>query len=109
MGLFMPQMAQRAQDPWPQEREGYDQQPPVAYAAAPLDTSIRKEGKAIRRAEQIGSLVAGGGIIWTTYAVTHHFPEITRFAVFPPGPLEVLGIGVLIWLIAKWCRTVALR
>ncbi|HYN16230.1 MAG TPA: hypothetical protein VES66_10645 [Terriglobales bacterium] len=104
----MPQATQRGKDPWPEEREGYHQPPPVAYVPVRLDPSA-KESTAIRRAEQIGSLVAGSGIIWTTYAVAHHSAEITRFAVFPPGPLEILGVGVLMWLIAKWCRAVQVR
>ena len=108
MGLHMPPIAQREADPWPEEREGYNQAP-VAYAPVRLDASSGKESTLIRRAEQLGSLVAGGGIIWTTYAFTHHSAEIMRFALFPPGPLEVLGVGVLIWLIAKWCRTAAAR
>lgn len=109
MDLLMPPSAQREHDPWPQEREGYHEQPPVAYAPVRLDASVGPGATVIRRAEQIGSLVAGGGIIWTAYAVTHHLPQITRLALFPPGPLEVLGIGVLVWLIAKWCRAVASR
>ena len=101
--------AQRERDPWPEEREGYYQPPPVAYAPIRLDPSVGKESQAIRRAEQIGSLVAGGGIIWTAHAVVHHSAEIVRFALFPPGPIEVLSVGVLIWLIAKWCHAVQVR
>ena len=109
MGLFMPPTPQRERDPWPQEREGYHEPTPVAYAPMRLDSSLRKESVLVRRAEQLGSLVAGGGIIWTAYAFTHHSAEIMRFALFPPGPLEVLGVGVLIWLVAKWCRAVSAR
>jgi len=104
MALFMPPIAQRASDPWPQEREGYCQPPPVAYVPVRRNSSSGKGSQAVRRTEQIGSLVAGGGIIWTAYAVTNHSAEIARLALFPPGPLEVLGIGVLIWLVAKWFR-----
>jgi hypothetical protein len=93
----------RSSDPWGDEREGYSQSTEVAYAPVhPHPAS--KESIAIRRAEQIGSVIAGGGIIWTAYDVAHHSAEIVRFAIFPPGPLEVLGVGVLIWLVAKWCR-----
>jgi len=109
MGLFMPPTPQRERDPWPQEREGYHEPTPVAYAPMRLDSNLRKESVLVRRAEQLGSLVAGGGIIWTAYAFTHHSAEIMRFALFPPGPLEVLGVGVLIWLVAKWCRAVSAR
>ena len=107
MALLMPPTAQREKDPWPQEREGYYQPTPVA--SAPVHVSAGKESIAIRRAEQMGSVVAGGGIIWTAYAVAHHSAEIARLVLFPPGPLEVLGIGVLVWLVAKLCRAAAQR
>jgi hypothetical protein len=107
MASFMPpSTAQRARDPWPEEREGYSQPTEIAYAPVRVKSSASKESTAIRRAEQIGSLVAGGGIIWTAHAVTHHSAEIVRFALFPPGPVELLSIGVLIWLVAKLCRGV---
>ncbi len=109
MALLMPPTAQREKDPWPQEREGYYQPTQVAYAPVRVNSGAGKESIAIRRAEQIGSVVAGGGIIWTAYAVAHHSAEIVRFALFPPGPVEVLGIGVLIWLVAKWCRAASPR
>jgi hypothetical protein len=106
MALFMPpSTAQRAPDPWPEEREGYSQPTEVAYAPVRVNSGVAKGSTAIRRAEQIGSLVAGGGIIWTAHAVTHHSAEIVRFALFPPGPVELLGLGVLIWLVAKLFRT----
>jgi hypothetical protein len=100
----MASIQHRANDPWPEERDGYYEPPPVVYAAVLHDRSVRRNFEAIRKAEQGGSLVAGGGIIWTTYAVVHHSADIVRFALFPPGPIETLGIGVLIWLVAKWCR-----
>jgi hypothetical protein len=106
MALFMPpSTARRTPDPWPQEREGYSQPTEVAYAPIRVKPAISNESKIIRRAEQIGSLVAGGGIIWTAHAVTHHSAEIARLALFPPGPVELLGVGVLIWLVAKLFRT----
>ena len=105
---LLPQVAQnrplpRSSDPWGDEREGYSQPTEIAYAPVHPHPASR-ESVAIRRAEQIGSVIAGGGIIWTAYDVAHHSAEIVRFAIFPPGPLEVLGVGVLIWLVAKWCR-----
>lgn len=109
MALLMPPTAQREKDPWPQEREGYYQPTPVAYAPVYVNSGAGKENLAVRRAEQIGSVVAGGGIIWTAYAVAHHSAEIARLVLFPPGPLEVLGIGVLIWLVAKLCRAASPR
>src|ERR1700758_3098533 len=50
----------------------------------------------------IGGVIAGGGIVWTLNAASHHPAEIIRFGLFPPGPLEVLGMGILLWLFAQW-------
>ncbi|MGO9209238.1 MAG: hypothetical protein ACLP2H_03890 [Terriglobales bacterium] len=105
----MPPAVKRERDPWPQEREGYSEPPPVAYVTARVNVGMDRDSAIIHRVEQIGSVVAGGGIVWTTYAVAHHSAEIARFALFPPGPLEVLGIGVLIWLVAKWVRASQVR
>ena len=105
----MPPTPHRETDPWPQEREGYSEPPPVAYVTTSVNTSADQDSTTIHRVEQIGSLIAGGGIIWTAYAVAHHSSEIVHFALFPPGPLEVLGIGVLIWLVAKWVRAIQVR
>jgi hypothetical protein len=70
------------------------------------NTEVESEGTWVRRAEQLGSLIAGAGIIWMAYTFTHHTAEILRLDLLPPGPLEVLGFGVIIWLVAKWCRDV---
>jgi hypothetical protein len=106
----MPPIAKKREtDPWPEERDGYCESLPVAYVSARTKAGAEKEGQTIHRVEQIGSVIAGGGIIWTTYAVAHHSAEIARFALFPPGPLEVLAVGVLIWLMCKWVRTVKVR
>jgi len=101
-----PTAKKRETDPWPEERSGYCEAPPVAYVTARINASPDKDGHIIHRVEQSGSVISGVGIIWTTYAVAHHSAEIARFALFPPGPLEVLGIGVLIWLVCKWVRAV---
>ena len=101
----MPPSRQRRTDPWPEERQGYDQRTPIAYAPV-HNTEIEREGTWVRRAEHLGSLIAGAGIIWMAYTFTHHTAEILRFDLLPPGPLEVLGFGVIIWLVAKWCRAV---
>ena len=95
--------SQPSADPWGDEREGYNQPTEIAYAPIHVNHGSG-ESMFIRRAEQLGSVIAGGGIVWTAYDIAHHSAEIVRFAIFPPGPLEVLGAGVLIWLVAKWRR-----
>jgi len=106
---MLPNAKKRETDPWPEERNGYYEAPPVAYVSARTNAVAEKEGHTIHRIEQIGSVISGAGIIWTTYAVAHHSTEIARFALFPPGPLEVLGVGVLIWLVCKWVRAIKVR
>jgi len=63
---------------------------------------------------RLGSLVAGGGITWAVYAATRNvdldpgFLEATLRNVFmQTGPLEVCGIGILVWLMGKWRASVA--
>jgi hypothetical protein len=55
--------------------------------------------------ERIASLIAAAGIIWAVqFATTSAAPA--RVLVFPAGPLDTCGIGFLLWLHAKWRRSV---
>jgi hypothetical protein len=59
----------------------------------------------IHREERIASLIAAAGIIWTVqFATSSDVPA--RMLLFPAGPLETCGIGFLLWLHAKWRRSV---
>ncbi len=58
--------------------------------------------------EQIGSLVAAGGIIWAAKIASLAFYQMP-VADFPRGPLEVCSAGVVVWLHAKWRRSIRLR
>jgi hypothetical protein len=95
---------------WDAGREGY-QQTPVRYAAgAPTSKSAASAAAEntlakIRREERLGSLVAAAGTIWTVYAVTHDYTNLWRLQFSPPGPLETAALGILIWLHAKWRRS----
>jgi len=60
----------------------------------------------IQREESLGSLIAGGGIIWSVQEATKGLAEWWQLRLLPPGPLEVCAIGILIWLHAKWRRSV---
>ena len=50
---------------------------------------------------QLGSLIAGGGIVWIAVIA---LPQISSPAglTLPAGPMEVCGLGIMIWLHAKW-------
>lgn len=50
---------------------------------------------------RIGSLLAGGGLIMAVKSGTEHISNLARLT-FPPGPLEICALGLLIWLHAKW-------
>ncbi|MFB3813398.1 MAG: hypothetical protein ACE14L_04740 [Terriglobales bacterium] len=63
----------------------------------------------IRLQEQIGCIVAAAGVVWTVWVMTTNFSS-TRLLSFPPlGPLELCGVGVIIWLTAKWRRSVKIK
>ena len=58
---------------------------------------------------RIGGLVAAAGVIWSTQVATSGFSNIHTLLPLPAGPLEVCGVGVIIWLLGKWRRSVNLR
>ena len=60
----------------------------------------------IQREESLGSLIAGGGIIWSVQEATKGLAELWQLRLLRPGPLEVCAIGILVWLHAKWRRSV---
>ena len=49
---------------------------------------------------QFGSVIAAGGIIWAVAIASKQMGA--EGLVLPAGPLEVCGVGILIWLHAKW-------
>ena len=50
---------------------------------------------------QLASLVAGAGLIWAAKVGTATRLGI-RALVITPGLVELLGVTVLVWLVAKW-------
>lgn len=65
---------------------------------------------------KIGSLMAGGGVIWATYMATSGLRlgedaiRNAAAAVFTQrGPLEVCAIGILLWMLGKWRGHVVVR
>ena len=94
-------------DAWGHEREGYVENRVVAYApakAAAASTGISWTWLE----ERLGSLGAAAGVTWGVQVATWHFAD--RSPLWEtPGPLEVTAISLLIWLHAKWRRSVRLR
>ena len=59
----------------------------------------------IQAEERLGSVIAGLGLVWTAAAGTRDIASVWQFSIWPPGPLEICAIGVLVWLHAKYRRT----
>lgn len=65
---------------------------------------------------KVGSLMAGGGVIWAVYVATQNasmgpdaMPSAAGRVISQAGPLEVCGVGVLLWLLGKWRGSVRQR
>jgi hypothetical protein len=59
----------------------------------------------IKNEERLGSLTAGG-IIWGIAVATKNVSTLWNFSVTQPGPLEICALGILMWLHAKWRRSI---
>jgi hypothetical protein len=55
--------------------------------------------------ERIASLVSAAGVIWAVQVATTSATPAPAM-VFPVGPVEVCAIGILLWIHAKWRRSV---
>jgi hypothetical protein len=62
----------------------------------------------VHREEQLGSLIAGLGLVYTVYMGTQRLTSLSGFSL-PPGPLEACATGVLVWLHAKWRRVTSMN
>ncbi len=57
---------------------------------------------------RLGLITFGGGLIWTTKVETVQISNIFHL-LLTPGPLEISAIGLLIWIHAKWRKSVRLN
>jgi hypothetical protein len=97
-------------DFWPAEREGYSDTPRAAYATVAPSTPPEpaRQRMSIRTESRIGALIMVVGLIWFAYSTLTQpgFLMLASMLLPPNGPVAVTGIGVLIWLHAKWRRSV---
>lgn len=94
---------------WDAGREGYLDLPPTP-TYAPVPKAARKppaqsSSLSIRTQERVASLMAAAGMVWGVYVATVDYAGLWRLQIAPPGPLEVCGLGILLWLHAKWRRS----
>ena len=85
---------------WNEGRDGYV--PPARHAGK---VSERQFFLRIRTEELFGSLLAAAGTIWATYVATSDYASLWHTQIMPPGPVEVCALGILVWLHAKWRRS----
>lgn len=96
---------------WDKGREGYVESRSkfVPVVEVPKLGKKPKGGEnflLIRAEESIGSLLAAAGTVWLVYVATTDFTNMWQMRIMPPGPIEICAIGILIWLHAKWRRSV---
>lgn len=95
---------------WDAGREGYINSP-TKYVPAVTVPKLAKKATgqqnllSIRGEERFGSLVAAAGTLWTVYVVTVDYNSLWTLRIMPPGPVEIVALGVLVWLHAKWRRS----
>jgi hypothetical protein len=89
---------------WPEERSGYDVRVPVAYAPAPPVASF-KPRIPLWVEEKIAAGIAVSGVLWGVQAATSPISRVENLTA-TPGPLELCGISILVWLHSRWRRSV---
>lgn len=97
---------------WDRGREGYldvPQKPVYAPVSKPSKASTKGKSNepllSIPAQERFGSLIAAAGMIWGAYAATIDYAGVFSFELVRPGPLELIALGILVWLHAKWRRS----
>lgn len=94
-------------DVWGHEREGYTERRQVAYAPA-KPVAAPSTPPWLRFEENLGSLGGSAGVVWGVQVVTSHLPNLEAI-LETPGPLEMCAVSALIWLHAKWRRSLRLH
>ncbi len=57
---------------------------------------------------RLASLVVAGGLIWAVHTGTHNFTSLDHIAI-PKEAAYTSAIGLLVWLHAKWRRSIDMR
>jgi hypothetical protein len=96
---------------WDAGREGYVETKAKFVPVVTIPKEIPKDpgqgGLLSVRAEQrLGCLIAAAGAIWAVHVMTIDFNNLWQMPVLPAGPCEVSAVGILMWLHAKWRRSI---
>jgi hypothetical protein len=77
----------------------------VPVVALPKQGKQEDQLQSIRWEERLASLIAAGGTMWAVYVATVDYTALWQMKIMPPGLVEVCGLGILMWLHAKWRRS----
>ncbi len=59
--------------------------------------------------ERMGSLITAAGLAWGVKVATENFSGFKNLLLPTGGPLELCGLGLLLWIYAKYRRSVVLH
>ena len=93
---------------WGHEREGYAEDRVISYAPAKAQPGASGGIPWAWIEERVGSLGVGASVIWGVQVAMSNLANRAAFWE-TPGPIEACGFSFLIWLHAKWRRSVQLR
>lgn len=91
------------------ERVAYTASDAIYIAKQQKQAKVRVQVGSIRKEERFGSLLAAAGTIWATHVATRDYASLWQFEILRPGPLEVCALGILVWLHAKWRRSIQFK
>jgi hypothetical protein len=103
----MPELRNMSREAWPAEREGYSEAPAAAYSPAGRAAVQSSGGSSIRMEGLLGGLMTLGGAGWISYVVMNGM-QVSAL-VWNSHPVELTGIGLLIWLHAKYRRATRVK
>ena len=64
---------------------------------------------AARSEALIGGVIAGGGMIYAVHALNKNFNSWSAVTLPSGGPMEIVALGVVIWLHGKWRSATRVR
>jgi hypothetical protein len=90
-------------DFWPEHETEQHRPQPQVVAHSSSHSWLWNLLFGVQTETRVGSLIAAAGLMMAAKTGTMQIPSMANFS-FPPGPLELCGIGMLVWLHAKWRR-----
>lgn len=89
-------------DFWPEHQAGQPRPQPPVVVHTSSNSWLWNLLFGIQTETRLGSLIAAAGLIMAAKTGTMQIPTSLGNFSFPPGPLELCGIGMIVWLHAKW-------